>query len=339
MTKKILAALAASVLIAGSTIAQAQTEIRWGTSRVGSSGHRALVNLAEVLKREMPNYQFTVQPTPGAIVSVKGYATGQMEGYYGSDVAFYELANGIKRFKGFKENMQREPVQSMWNFTVEVGLAIHARDREKIKSWSDLKGMRLFTGPRPWDTRAQMERALEALGIDFEYIEVDIGTAGSLLDAGRFAGMTVYANAESATAPWITEAGLAVDWAALNPSDDEKAKLEAAGFRMVNVKNSVFKENIHADHIVLLPFYYGFHVGLEVPEEDVYKMLVAVEKNADALAQADKGFTQIKNDMVGMQRRGIESAVNLVRIHPGLARYMRERNAWNSAWDARVATK
>src|SRR5918994_564683 len=77
-------------------------EIPWGTSSVGSAGHKALVILADVLNCDMPKYRITVQPTPGAIVTVKGYATGQFEGYYGADIAFFELANDIKRFKGFK---------------------------------------------------------------------------------------------------------------------------------------------------------------------------------------------------------------------------------------------
>ena len=50
-------------------------ELPWGTSAVGSAGHKALVVLADVINKEMPKYRVTVQPTPGAIVSVKGYAT------------------------------------------------------------------------------------------------------------------------------------------------------------------------------------------------------------------------------------------------------------------------
>ena len=66
----------------------AQQDLGWGTSAVGSSGHRALTALANVLNPEMKKYQITVQPTPGAVVSVKGYATGKFDGYYGADIAF-----------------------------------------------------------------------------------------------------------------------------------------------------------------------------------------------------------------------------------------------------------
>lgn len=338
MIKRLLAILAFAVLAIGPTLASAQTEIRWGTSRVGSSGHRAITNLVQMLQREVKDYSFTVQPTPGAILTVKGYATGQFEGYYGSDIAFFELANGINRFKGFKEKMDRAPVQSFWTFTVEQGVAIHARDKDKIKQWRDLSGMRVFTGPRPWDTRAQLERAFKILGVKHEYMEVDTKTAGSLLEQGRFAAFGVYSNAEATTAPWITETSLQTDWAALNPSPEEVKLLEKAGMRVVVLDTSVFgKKKTHVDKVTLLPFYYGLHLGLEVPEDDLYKILKVIEKNAAELAKIDKGFKQIAADMPGMQRRGVTSSVDYVEIHPGLAKYMREKGVWDAKWDSRIA--
>jgi TRAP-type uncharacterized transport system substrate-binding protein len=338
MLKHALALLMAGVMAGFSAAGWAQVkEIPWGTSAVGSAGHKALVVLADVLNREMPKYRVTVQPTPGAIVSVKGYATGQFEGYYGSDIAFYELANDIKRFKGFKSSMKRQPVQSLWVFTTDMGLAVHARDKDKYKSWKDVAGKALFTGMPPWDTRAQLERAFETLGMKYNYRQVDLSAAGSLLQSGSIDGFGLYSNSESSVPPWIAEASLATDWAALNPSAQEIATLKKAGFSVVEVKPDVFRHKTHTDKVVLLPFYYGFHVGLEVPEEDLYQMLKVVEKNVAELAKADPSFAQIAKDMVGFQRRGIESSVNLVPIHPGLAKYMREKGAWDTKWDARIA--
>jgi TRAP-type uncharacterized transport system substrate-binding protein len=338
MLKHALALLMAGVMAGFSAAGGAQVkEIPWGTSAVGSAGHKALVVLAEMLNREMPKYRVTVQPTPGAIVSVKGYATGQFEGYYGSDIAFYELANDIKRFKGFKSSMKRQPVQSFWVFTTDMGLAVHARDKDKYKSWKDVAGKALFTGMPPWDTRAQLERAFETLGMKYNYRQVDLSAAGSLLQSGSIDGFGLYSNSESSVPPWIAEASLATDWAALNPSAQEIATLKKAGFSVVEVKPDVFRHKTHTDKVVLLPFYYGFHVGLEVPEEDLYQMLKVVEKNVAELAKADPSFAQIAKDMVGFQRRGIESSVNLVPIHPGLAKYMREKGAWDTKWDARIA--
>lgn len=339
MLKKFFAGLAVAALAGGvaDTAAAQDREIRWGTSAVGSSGHKALVTLADLLNKEWTGYNVTVQPAPGAILTIKGFATNKFDGFYGADIGFYEYANDIARFKGFKANVARAPIQSMWVFTTEVGFGIHKRDKDTIKSWADLAGKKTFTGPRPWDTRAQTERGLTALGIKHDYTEVDLATAGSLLEAGRLTAIVVYSNAERGVPPWITEASLTTDWIALNPSAEEIKKLKEKGISTTNVPAKVFKKDIGAEAITLLPFYYGFHVGLDVPTDDVYRLLTIVEKNAGALAKSDPGYSQIAADMVGMQRRGIESSVDLVEIHPGLAKYMKEKGAWDAKWDARIA--
>ncbi|MBI2319075.1 MAG: TRAP transporter substrate-binding protein [Betaproteobacteria bacterium] len=340
MFKRTLALLLAALTAAAGTSAWSQMkEIPWGTSAVGSAGHKALVALAEVLNREMKDYRITVQPTAGAIVTVKGYATGQFEGYYGADIAFYELANDVNRFKGFKASMKRQPVQSFWAFTLEVGTAIHSRDRGKFKKWGDLSGAPVFTGPLPWDVRAHLERAYGALGLKHQYRQVDLSAAGSLLQSDGIEGFIIYTSGEASTPPWITEASLATDWAALNPSTEELAKLKKAGFAVTEVKPEVFKKDVHASSVVLLPFFYGFHVGLEVPEADLYRMLTVIEKRAGELVKADAGFAQIARDMPGFQRRGVLSSIDFVPIHPGLAKYMREKGVWDAKWDARIAKK
>jgi TRAP-type uncharacterized transport system substrate-binding protein len=314
-------------------------ELPWGTSAVGSSGHKALVVLAEMLNREMKNYRITVQPATGAIVTMKGYATGQFEGYYGADIGFYEYAKDINRFRGFKASVKRPLVQSLWTFTIEVGTAIHSRDMGKFKGWADLAGKPVFTGLLPWDVRAHLERAYGALGVRHNYRQVDLSAAGSLLQSGSLEAMIIYTAGESAPASWITEASLTADWAALNPSASEIEALKQFGFSIIEVKPDVFKKDVHADKVVLLPFYYGFHVGLEVPEEDMYRMLTVIEKNAAELAKADASFAQIAKDMPGFQRKGVASSVEFVPIHPGLAKYMREKGVWDVKWDARIAKK
>ena len=342
MIKKSVAWVLAAGLLSGlapvATIDAQAKEIRWGTSRVGSTGNRAVTNLVQVLNKAVPDYNFTVQPTPGAIVTVKGYAIGDFEGYYGSDVAFYELANGINRFEGFREKMEREPVQSFWTFTIEMGVGIHARDMGKVTRWGDLDGVRVFTGPRPWDTRAQLERAFKVLGINHDYIEVSVKEAGSLLEQGRFVALGVYTNAEASTAPWIQEASLQADWASLSPDAGELDTLAGAGFKVVEIDTSVFgKKKTHVDKAAMLPFYYGLHLGMDVSEDDMYRILLAAEANVDELAQVDKAFKQIQQDMPHMQRGGVEAAVDLVPVHPGLAKYMRERGVWDAKWDSRIA--
>ena len=339
MLKRVLSAVAVGALIGISTCpawSQEARDIRWGTPPVGTSGHKALVTLAAVLNKEMPKYRISVLPTAGAIATVKGFATKELDGFYGSDLAYHELVTDTNRFKGFKERIQRMPIQSFWSNTIEVGMAIHVRNKDKIRKWGDLAGKRVFTGPLPFDTRAQAERGLAALGIKFTYVNIDLSTVGSQLESGAIDAMHIYTGSESAPPPWLAEASLATDWTVLNPSPEEVAELKKKGLAIVEVSPKVFKRDVHADKVIEMPFFYGFNVGLDVPADDVYQMLKIIEKNAASLATTDPTFSQIAKDMPGFQKRGVEPSWNLVPVHPGLARYMREKGVWDAKWDSKV---
>lgn len=331
-------AVAAAIGVTSAAFAQQQPkDIRWGTPPVGTTGHKALVTLSAVLNKEMPQYRISVLPTAGAIATVKGFATKELDGNYGSDIAFYELANDTNRFKGFKPRIQRMPVQSFWSNTIEVSLAVHARNKDKIKKWGDLAGKRVFTGPLPFDVRAHIERALNELGVKFNYLQVDLATVGSQLESGAIDAMLIYTGSESAPPPWLAEASLAADWAALNLSPDELAILKKKGMSSIEVSPKVFNRDVHVDKVVELPFYYSFNVGLDVPADDVYKMLKIIEAHAAELAKTDPSFAQIAKDMPGFQKRGVTSSADFVPIHPGLAKYMREKGVWDAKWDGKIA--
>jgi hypothetical protein len=313
-------------------------DIRWGTGPVGSSGHKALVVLADLLNKTMPEFRITVLPYPGAVGTVKGFATGEMDGYYGSEVALNELAAESGRFKGFKDKIKIQPVQSFWCYTLDVGVAIKASDRDTIKSWADLTGKPVYTGPLPFDTRLHLENALAAAGVKHVYKQVDLSTAGSQLNSGAIKGMLIYAAGGETPAPWIAEASLAVDWVALNPSPGEIAKLKAAGFATEEVDPAHFHKKQDVKMVTLLPFYWGFDLGLSVSTDEMYKMLTIIEQHADELAKADPSYKQIGGGkMAAFQKQALESTYKLVPIHPGLAKYLKAKNQWDPKFDSHVA--
>jgi TRAP-type uncharacterized transport system substrate-binding protein len=125
----------------------------------------------------------------------------------------------------------------------------------------------------------------------------------------------------------------ATDVAVLNPSDEERQILEENDVALVEVSADAFETDVHVDTALLVPFYYGFHVGLNVPEDDVYRMLTLIEEHSEELVAADPGLNQINDDLVGMQQRGIRATGDSARIHPGLARFLRERDAWDDSWE------
>jgi TRAP transporter TAXI family solute receptor len=338
MIKHTMTALAFAASVLTSVSAWSQTkDIRWGTGPVGSAGHKALVVMADLLNKEMPKYRIAVLPTPGAVTTIKGYNEGEYDGIYGSDIAFQELATDSGRFKGYKANMKKGPVQSFWTYTIETGIGILASNKDKIKSWSDLTGKKVYTGPIAFDTRANLERALADLGVKHNYVQVDLSTVGSQLQSGSIDATIIYSTAESVPVPWLAEASLTADWMALNPTPQEVEKLKAKNVPFIELPPSTFKRDTHTDKVILSPFFFGFDVGLEMPEADVYQMLIIIEKHAAELAKADESFSQIAKNMADMQKRGVQSSVDLVPIHPGLAKWMREKGVWDAKWDAKIA--
>ena len=55
---------------------------------------------------------------------------------------------------------------------------------------------------------------------------------------------------------------------------------------------------------------------------------------AQDLKSVEKSLTQALRES---NRKGVESAASLLPIHPGLARYMREKRVWDAKWDSRIA--
>ena len=142
--------------------------------------------------------------------------------------------------------------------------------------------------------------------------------------------------------PWIAEASLADRLGRAQPERAMRSRRSRKpASQSTEVQADVFKKKPSSiDKVVLLPFYYGFHVGLEVPEEDVYQMLNDRREERRRAREIRSSCTsQIAKDMVGIQRSGIASSVNLVPVHPGLAKYMREKGVWDAKWDARIAKK
>ena len=120
--------------------------------------------------------------------------------------------------------------------------------------------------------------------------------------------MIIYAAGGETPAPWIAEASLAVDWAALNPSPDELAKLKAAGFASEQVPPSNFhKKADYVKEITLLPFYWGFDLGMDVSADEMVKVLNVIEQHADELAKSDPSFKQIGGgQMAAFQKKALE---------------------------------
>ncbi|MCX8191847.1 MAG: hypothetical protein N3F06_03480 [Nitrososphaerales archaeon] len=310
----------------------------WGTSSVGTMGHKALVGIATLLNRYMRGYEITVIPTPGAVASMKNYAKGELDGCYTSDIGFTEMYRFEKRFKDFKAEAKRMPVQTLWAYTIEVTLAILDRNLDKYKKWSDLNGKKIHAFPLGLDAHTALVSPLDTLGIKYTHVEMDLSMVGPALEKGDIEATGISIASQKSPPPWVKELEMRTPIAILNPSEDELKRLRSAGFDIVEIDpKEAFATDVNVDKIYARAFFYGFSVGTEVPEDDVYNMLKILERYREDLITYDPGFEVLAKDFAGFQVRGIEALRAMcpdpeVPIHPGLAKYLKERGLWKDAW-------
>jgi TRAP-type uncharacterized transport system substrate-binding protein len=85
------------------------------------------------------------------------------------------------------------------------------------------------------------------------------------------------------------------------------------------------------DELYGVPFYFGYHHGLNFPAEDVYRALKVFEAAASDLTRLDAGFGPLAADFAGFQVKGIKSIPEMP-VHPGLAKYLKEKGLWDTSW-------
>jgi hypothetical protein len=177
------------------------------------------------------------------------------------------------------------------------------------------------------------------VGVNHVYRQVDLSTAGSQLASGSIKAMIIYVAGGKTPAPWISEASLAVNWIPLNPTREEVAKLKKDGFAVEQIPISNFHKNdANIKDVTVLPFYWGFDVGKAYSTDEMAKMLDIIDKNADELAKQDPSFRQLAGGhMADFEYNALKATWNLVPIHPGLAKWLKQKGKWDPQWDSNVA--
>ena len=308
--------------------------IRWATSKSTSAGYKAMTTFAQVVKQEYPNIVIEPVATPGAVAGMKGFANGEYDACYAADVSLLEMYTSTGRFEGFQA--QRLPLQTMWVYTIEIGLAVPAEKAGQYQCWSDLDGARIFTLPLAWDVGVALRSALDALGINYEHVELDLEAVATSLERGDIEAIGVYTTAGGrGLAGWEQQLLVQTDIVILNPCPAEIDRLRQAGIPVATVGVDAFPEDVGVDQFTGVRIYYGFHTGTNIDEDTVYKLLTILYERAPDLAQLDKSFSQVAEDMIGFQVEAIEALYAKgidVPIHPGLAKFLKEHGAWNDQW-------
>jgi TRAP-type uncharacterized transport system substrate-binding protein len=306
---------------------------RWGTSNPGAYGYRVSAFLSDFLRRGMPDYDVTVYPFASTTANIKSFLVGELESTYSAEPGLRKLYAFKKPFAGFEPNVKQMPVQSFWSYTMETHILTLPKNKDKFRTWADLNGKKIYMTKAGYMNHINIFRAMRDInGLDIKHVEVDMSKVADALRAGTIDATAAYTTALVSLASWIKVLDVASPLQGVNPTPEQIKKLTAAGFApaKINMKKAYTKD-LGVSELYGVPFFFGYHHGLNFPAEDIYRALKAFEAEAPALVKLDPGFGPLAADLAGFQVQGIRS-IPEVPVHPGLAKYLKEKGLWDSSW-------
>jgi TRAP transporter TAXI family solute receptor len=328
------AALAAVFAVAALMPVQAQERksIRWATASTGTYGYKVAASMAKVLEEALGGqYTVTVNPYPSTTGAMKAAMDGNAEIGYTADVGMTELYEGTGGFKGYSP-AKSKLVHTWYSYPMETFLAAPANKAAQFKCWKDFSGKPVFFTPAGFMNWLNMQRSFKALGYEFKHVQIDPATQADALNSGTIVGAVAYTTAGASLPSYWKETDIRTTVAMVNPCPDEIAKLKSAGLSVAEVDpGNAFTKPVGVSKILGVPILFGYNMRGDMPEDVVYRMLAAFYKQRDEIAKIDPGFQPLAKDFVGMQVSGINANPG-IPVHAGLAKFLREHNAWNDKW-------
>jgi TRAP transporter TAXI family solute receptor len=312
--------------------AQERKSIRWTTSQVGSYGYTIAASMVKMAEQALGGqYTITVQPYQSPTVAMKAVMNGEGEIAYTADIGMTQFQERVGPFKDYKPE-KPELVHTWYAYPMESMLAVPAKDAEKFKCWKDFSGKPAFYTQAGFQNWLNWQRIFKALGYDFKHVQIDLKSNADAMEQGTIVGSATYTTAGKSLASYWKETEIRMDFKVVNPCPDEIAKLKAAGLPVVDVDpKGAFAKDVGNSPVKGVPILFGYNARVDMPEDVVYKLVKAFYEKRDDLVKVDTGFAIMANDFVGMQVQGI-NANPKIPVHPGLAKFLKEHNAWDNKW-------
>lgn len=321
-------------LTAGSTVVEAQERqsLRWSTCQVGCYGNRIAAATTALLEKALDDeYTVTVHPYSSTTAAAKGTMDGEADLGYTADIGMRQLYDGERPYEDY-DPAAGMLVHTWYAYPMESLMAVPAHLADDIQCWSDLSGKPVFYTTAGFMNWHNWRRVYDILGYEFNHVEIDVNTNADAMEAGTIVGSGTYTTAGRTLAGYWIETELRTEFKIVNPCPDEREKVEAAGFSFVEVDTSVpYSIDVGVDKAYGVPILFGYNVRADISEDLVYKMLSGLYELRDELVEVDAGYTPLANDFVGLQVAGINANPD-VPVHPGLARFLEDHDAWNDDW-------
>ncbi len=305
--------------------ALAKELLRMSTLGPGTSPNLVMTTFANIINRDLPDYEIQVNATGAATRHVLEVAMGKTAFSMSSPALHALMSNQRAMFAKIEQAPAlAKKLRTVLNFPMGV-YHIATYDSSGITSLEQVKGKRVFLGPPGGAAYATMERLFKAVagleaGTDYEAVKLGWDAAAASFQDGN---LDVYCNPTNAPSPVLTQIAVTNRIRFLGIPDDQlesegvKALASRPGFGLGTLPAGVYGENqVNDGDTTTLRVTVGI-VTNEAADED---MIYAMTKSFfDGVEEMRDGAPWLK----AITPEGAVKDLNMP-LHPGALRALEE---------------
>jgi len=303
-----------------------------GTTSEGTSGYVAIGVMSEILNKYAGDF---IWMTPiaytGSVAGLRGYDKEETDSMYGSMQQIDMIQRGYGPFSPDTYKWSREFAQFIWMYEVEWYAIIRAKDKDKIKCWSDFTGKKVYPHTKGSSTYEFLKTALGPDGLNiwgtFEEKQFARSHAADALKLGEVDVIIGY-NAAGSPAGWIQELVTRCNCIIVTPTPKEMGKILNSAKYVTSVKldPSIFDKDIGLASVVDIPAVgYVYIVDPKIDEIYIYQAVKTIFEHAEEMAKSLTVWSKFAKDpldyCMGYWKKGVEMGIPL---SSGVLRYLRE---------------
>ena len=337
--KRLLSVLVALMLVLPVSLVLTSTALameQWvmASSGEGTFGYATATGMARMVDKYAKGVKLTVLPGYSTTATHTVYDKGEANCAY---INLLSMKDAWKGMGAFAKNPLKTRVYHSLYFLSSAHTVVTTKKRADINKLHDLIGKRFYpfyTGSGS-HLLARLVFGKEGLNIWDKITERQMGPK-EITDAVRTgvvdAVWLYIISGTRLTSTW-QDLELRTDLRVVDPSEEEKAVISkipgiVAPFK---VDAKVFSKPIGVDPIWCMALLFGNNFGPREKAEEVYQIIKAWDEHRAELLAMNKGFAEFAERGVELTAAAID-ALPEVPVHPGAARYLKEKGLWKETW-------
>ena len=298
-----------------------------GAGSDGSSTWSTGQALQQAVRNNTNGIQITAQQTGGTQANLRLYSKGGCQ-MIGTSNYLYDLAK--QEGGSYSDNPIQKFPQQAWSYGITHTYTLARKDTD-IETYNDLKGSAVWPLWSGSSITLPYEKLLKEAGIwsEMNIRNMSPSDVAGALESGRLDAVAVYGVSFQGLSGWATqvdtrsslklvEMNQEIQKLANNVLPTGTTQIEPYGWE---------NQNFDRNKVSAIPMNFRIFYGTDVSKNDAYEITKVVHQNGKSLSEQ---VSILQN---------LSKKENLTRgtladypVHPGVAKYLKEIDAWNSNW-------